>query len=99
MYPPNRIFNILETFVAEPAVQTEDTLEVAVDAAIALCDGDVRAALRAALVYNEFLERKLDMMRGMVSTGFTRGKVSPARGASEKLDEWREISSGERTKN
>jgi hypothetical protein len=28
----------------------------------------------------------------MVSSGFTRGKVSPARAASAKLDEWREIS-------
>ena len=80
---------------AEPdnAAQT-DPLEAAVDDAIAVCDGDVRAALRAALVYNEFLERKLDMMRGMVSTGYTRGKVSPAVGASAKLDDWREISSG-----
>ena len=83
--------------MAEPATQVEDTLEGDVDEAIALCDGDVRAALRASLVYNEFLERKLDMMRGMVSAGYTRGKVSPARGASEKLDDWREISSSDAT--
>jgi hypothetical protein len=63
--------------MSEPATQPTpevDQLESDVDEAIALCDGDVRAALRAALVYNDFLERKLDMMRGMVSTGFTRGK-------------------------
>jgi hypothetical protein len=71
-----------------------DDIEVAVDQAIALCDGDVRAALRAALVFNTFLERKLDQFRGMISSGYTRGRISPARKASEKVDDWREISSG-----
>src|SRR5882672_9514541 len=46
--------------MTEPAEKAQDTLEADVDAAIALCDGDVRAALRAALVYNDFLERKLE---------------------------------------
>ena len=78
--------------MADPAVeQAPDEIETAVDAAIALCDGDVRAALTAALVYNEFLERKLEQFRGLVSSGYTRGKISPGRGASEKLDDWREI--------
>lgn len=71
-----------------------DDIETAVDQAIAVCDGDVRAALRAALIYNEFLERKLDQFRSMVSSGYTRGQISPARRASEKVDDWREISSG-----
>jgi hypothetical protein len=80
--------------MADPAVeQSPDEIETAVDAAIAVCDGDVRAALTAALVYNAFLERKLDQFRGLVSSGYTRGKVSPGRGASEKLDDWRDISS------
>ena len=57
--------------MTEPAEKAQDTLEADVDAAIALCDGDIRAALRAALVYNDFLERKLDTMRGMVSSGYT----------------------------
>ena len=80
--------------MADPAVeQSPDEIETAVDAAIAVCDGDVRAALTAALVYNAFLERKLDQFRGLVSSGYTRGKISPGRGASEKLDDWRDISS------
>jgi len=80
--------------MADPAVeQAPDEIEIAIDAAIALCDGDVRAALAAALVYNEFLERKLDQFRRQVSSGYTRGKISPGRGASEKLDDWRDISS------
>ena len=45
--------------MTEPAQEAPDTLERDLDAAIALCDGDVRAALRAALVYNHFLEREL----------------------------------------
>jgi hypothetical protein len=80
--------------MTQPAVKREDPLESALDEAIALCDGDVRAALQAALVYNEFLERKLDMMRGMISSGYTRGKITPGRRASEKLDAWREILAG-----
>jgi hypothetical protein len=58
----------------------------------------VRAALRASLVYNDFLERKLDTMRGMVSSGYTRGKISPERAASQELDDWREVSSGDNPK-
>ena len=78
--------------MGEPAPESQvDDIETAVDEAIALCDGDVRAALAAALVYNTFLERKLDQFRNLVSSGYTRGKVSPARRASEKLDDWREI--------
>jgi hypothetical protein len=79
----------------EPAEKAQDTLEADVDAAIALCDGDARAALRAALVYNDFLERKLETMRGMVSSGYARGKISPGRAASQKLDDWRGISRGD----
>jgi hypothetical protein len=50
--------------MTEPDEKAEDTLEADVDAAIALCDGVVRAALRPALVYNDFLERNLETMRG-----------------------------------
>jgi hypothetical protein len=81
--------------MTEPAEKAQDTLEADVDAAIALCDGDVRAALRAALVYNDLLERKLETMRAMVSSGYTRGKISPSRAASQKLDDWRDISRGD----
>jgi hypothetical protein len=81
--------------MAEPAANIADPLEAAVDEAIAICDGDVRSALRAALVYNEFLERKLTMMRAMVSTGFTRQKITQARTASETVDDWRELSAVE----
>jgi hypothetical protein len=65
--------------MTKPAKQAPDALESDVDAAIALCDGDVSAALRAALVYNHFLERGLEIARAMVSSGYARGKISPPR--------------------
>jgi hypothetical protein len=40
--------------MAEPASDASAPLEAAVEQAIAICDGDVRAALRAALVVNSF---------------------------------------------
>jgi hypothetical protein len=64
--------------MTEPAEKAQDSLENDVDVAIALCDGDVRAALRAALVYNDFLERKIETMRAMVSAGYMRGRISPS---------------------
>jgi hypothetical protein len=35
------------------------------------------------------------MMRGMVSSEYTRGKISPERAASKKLNDWRDISRGD----
>jgi hypothetical protein len=54
----------------------------------------VRAALRAALVANSFLTDEVERLARAASFGFARGKVSPARRASERLDRWREISAG-----
>ena len=52
-----------------PDLQSEaDGLEVAVAQAIAACDGDLRATIRALIVANEFLERQ-------VSHGYRRGIV------------------------
>ena len=83
--------------MAEPASDAPDSLEAAVGQAIAISDGDVRAALRAALVANSFLMEEVERLTRAVSFGFARGKISPARRASEKLDRWREISAGSET--
>jgi hypothetical protein len=80
--------------MAEPKPDTPDPLEFAVEEAIALCDGDVRAALRAALVANSFLTAEVERLAQAVSFGFTPGR-SAARRASGKVDNWREMSSGE----
>ena len=50
-------------------------LEAEVDQAIATCGGDVRAALRATLVANAFLEAELERLTEAMSTGFTRGRM------------------------
>ena len=77
--------------MAEPKAEEPDPLEVAVDQAVAICDGDTRAALKAALVANGFLESEVQRLTHAVSVGFMRGRVTPSRKASEKLEEWREI--------
>jgi hypothetical protein len=90
-----QISDVQEEAMAEPKPDTPDLLELAVEEAIDVCDGDVRAALRAALVANSFLTAEVERLTQAVSFGFTRGR-SAARRASEKLDNWREISSTER---
>jgi hypothetical protein len=80
-------------FMIEPASEAPDPLEVAVEQAVAICDGDVRAALRAALVANSFLMDEVERLKRAASFGFARGK-GPARRASERLERWREISAG-----
>jgi hypothetical protein len=37
-----------------------DPYELAIDDAIAICNGDLRGALRALIIANEFLERDLE---------------------------------------
>ena len=65
----------------EPTLVPEgDPLEAAADAAIAACDGDERAAVRALVVAmnmltkeNEGLSRELEYAWRQVSPGFSRG--------------------------
>ena len=65
---------------SQPSLSGEpDELETAVDAAIAACDGDLRATIRALLVANNFLEEhsralvaELDYAWRWISPGYTR---------------------------
>jgi hypothetical protein len=59
---------------AEPAA----LLEAEVDDAIATCGGDVRAALRATLIANAYLEAKTERLTEAVSSGFARGRMRKA---------------------
>jgi hypothetical protein len=52
----------------------DDELEAAVDQAIALCDGDMRAAVRALIVANNFLESEISELKKAVSHAYTRGR-------------------------
>jgi len=59
--------------VSEPNEQ-DDELEAAVDQAIAACDGDLRAAVRALIVANNFLESEMGELKKPVSHAYTRGR-------------------------
>jgi hypothetical protein len=77
--------------MAEAKLEITDPLELAVDQAIAICEGDMRAALKAALVVNAFLESEVHQLTHAVSAGLVRRRMTPARQASEKADEWRDL--------
>ncbi len=59
--------------VSEPNEQ-DDELEAAVDQAIAACGGDTRAAVRALIVANDFLESEVAQLMKAVSHAYTRGR-------------------------
>jgi hypothetical protein len=50
-------------------------LEGEIDQAISLCGGDVRAALRATLIANAYLEAEIEHLTAAVSSGFARGRI------------------------
>lgn len=52
-------------------------LETAVDEAIGACDGDPRAAVRALIVANDYLEQELCALFAAVSRGYARGRLAP----------------------
>ena len=49
-------------------------MEAAVDQAIAVCDGDPRAAVRALIVANNLLESEIADLKRAVSHAYTRGR-------------------------
>jgi hypothetical protein len=51
-----------------------DWLEAATDEAIAACGGDVRNALKALIVANEFLESEVCELMQAVSRAYVRGR-------------------------
>jgi hypothetical protein len=65
--------------VAQPTEQDEG-LEAAVDEAISACGGDVRAAVRALIVANNFLESEMAELMKAVSHAYTRGRSRPYSG-------------------
>jgi hypothetical protein len=59
--------------VSKPNEQ-DDGLDTAVEQAIAVCDGDMRAAIRALIVANNFLESEISELKKAVSHAYTRGR-------------------------
>ena len=63
--------------------EESDRLEAAADQAIAACNGDMRSAIRALILANEYLEYELCDMFAAVSKGYARGRVKRKRGDTE----------------
>ena len=59
--------------VSKPNEQ-DDGLDAAVEQAIAVCDGDMRAAIRALIVANNFFESEISELKKAVSHAYTRGR-------------------------
>jgi hypothetical protein len=58
--------------------ETAALIEAEVDEAIATCGGDARAALRATLIANAYLEAEIERLTEAISTGFARGRMRKA---------------------
>jgi hypothetical protein len=59
----------------DPETETE-ALEAAVDQAIASCGGDMRDAIRALIVANDFLEAEVGELMKAVSHAYVRGRFN-----------------------
>jgi hypothetical protein len=58
---------------------TDEEIEEAVCQAIAACDDDARAAVRALVLANLYLEAEVERLAEAVSRGYARGRLrSPA---------------------
>ncbi len=58
----------------QPNAQDADDLEAAIDQAIAACDGDLRATIRALIVANNYLESEVSELMKAVSHAYVRGR-------------------------
>lgn len=59
---------------SQAAAEEDDGLEAAVDQAIAACDGDMRSAVRALIVANNYLEFEVVELMKAVSHAYARGR-------------------------
>ena len=59
---------------SQPMPAEDSELEAAVDDAIAACDGNLRATIRALIVANNFLECEVSELMKAVSHAYTRGR-------------------------
>jgi hypothetical protein len=69
--------------MAEPApLASNDHYEQACDQAIAMCGGNLRGAIKALIMANEYLETELQELQALVSGGLTRTGSPRAKGAA-----------------
>lgn len=60
---------------SEPPAEAD--LEADVDTIIAACGGSARAAIRALIIANEYLNAEVDRLRSNQSVGYVRGRQRP----------------------
>jgi len=65
----------------KPTVPDDDELEAEVDEAIATCDGDLRATIRALIVANKYLECEVAELMKAVSHAYVRGRFNTYSGS------------------
>jgi hypothetical protein len=71
-----------ETVQFDPAAQ----LEAEIKEAIALCGGDVVAALRATLIANTYLQGEVDRLEASASCGFARRRRQRTSNVAERTE-------------
>jgi hypothetical protein len=69
--------------MAESApLATNDHYEQACDQAIAMCGGNLRGAIKALIMANEYLEAELEELQALASGGLTLTAAPRAKGAA-----------------
>jgi hypothetical protein len=68
--------------VESAQLATNDHYEQACDQAIAMCGGNLRGAIKALIMANEYLENELQELQALVSGGLTRTGSPRAKGAA-----------------
>ncbi len=61
--------------IQRPAANAAALLEAEVDEAIAVCGGDARAALRATLFANSYLEAEVERLTNAIPSGLAGGRI------------------------
>lgn len=62
------------TAVPEQEPEAEaDALELAADQAIVACSGDLRGAIKALILANQYLEEEIHTLMALISKGYVRG--------------------------
>ena len=64
---------MLDNLAPDPGSEL-DRLDLAADQAIAACGGDMRSAVRALILANEYLEFEISELFVAVSKGYARGR-------------------------
>jgi hypothetical protein len=76
---------MLDRLASSPQPES-DRLDIAADQAIAACDGDMRSAIRALILANEFLEYELCEMFKAVTNGHQHDRFGRDRKQDKRTD-------------